>query len=98
MQLNAGDPPATVASEPVAPRLSWYQRFGILLFVVFCFELGMFLLVFPWLRAWDVSWFTTVSPQLRELWVNPFFRGGLSGLGLVNIYISLLEIGRLRRP
>ena len=97
MQLNAPDPVAAEPPRPEPERLSWYQRFGVLLFVIFCFELGMFLLIFPWLHAWDVSWFATASAWSHELWLNPFFRGGLSGLGLVNIYISLLEIGRLRR-
>jgi hypothetical protein len=65
--------------------------------VIFCFELGVFLLVFPWLEAWDINWFASYSPAVRDLWNNSYFRGALSGLGLVNIYISLIEVFRLRR-
>jgi hypothetical protein len=35
---------------------------------------------------------------VRTIWENAYFRGALSGLGLVNIYISLGEVFRLRRP
>jgi len=35
---------------------------------------------------------------VRDVWMSPFFRGALSGLGIVNMYISLAEIIRVRRP
>jgi hypothetical protein len=35
---------------------------------------------------------------LRDLWTSTYFRGALSGLGLLNIYISLGEVSRLRHP
>jgi hypothetical protein len=31
------------------------------------------------------------------MWVSPYFRGAISGLGVVNIYISLLEVVSMRR-
>jgi len=95
VELN---PPNTVAApQAERQRLAWHQKLGILVFVLFCFELGVFLLVFPWMRSWDLSWFAGISPQFHGVWMSPFFRGALSGLGLLNIYISLVEIGRLRR-
>jgi hypothetical protein len=33
----------------------------------------------------------------RNLWDNPYVRGAVSGLGIVNIYISFSELFRLRR-
>jgi len=39
-----------------------------------------------------------LAPWVRPVWESPYFRGALSGLGLVNIYISLGEVFRLRRP
>jgi hypothetical protein len=94
VQLNA--PNAADAPESQQPRLAWHQKLGVLVFVLFCFEVGIFLLVFPWLQAWDLSWFAGMSPRMHDVWLSPFFRGALSGLGLLNIYISLGEIGRLR--
>jgi uncharacterized membrane protein YccC len=76
---------------------TWSHRLGTLLFVLFCFEIGVFLLVFPWLDPWQNNWLADVFPGLAGVWGNPFFRGALSGLGFVNIYISLLEVFRIKR-
>ena len=76
----------------------WYSKLLSLCFIVFCFEIGVFLAVFPWLEnAWETNQAATFAPWLGDIWGNPFFRGALSGLGLVNIYISFLEILRLIR-
>ena len=90
--------PQTRVEVPIEPVASgWYAKFKVLLFIVFAFEIGFFLLVFPWLQGWDRTSIPVVIPWLAHVWDNPFFRGAISGLGAVNIYISLLEVGRLRR-
>ena len=66
------------------------ERIG---FVVFT----LFLLVFPWLESWDTNYFGWIVPAWRNVWVNTYFRGAVSGLGLVNIFVSFVEIVRLRR-
>jgi hypothetical protein len=76
---------------------SWQDKLLALLGVIFCFELGVFLLVFPWATEWDVNYFPRLPFWAREFWVSPYFRGAVSGLGLVNIYISFVEVFRLRR-
>ena len=80
-----------------APHYRWYHVVGSLIFIVFCMELGIFLAVFPWSDFWDRSFFLTLAPQWRQYWDNAFLRGGISGLGVVNVYIALAEIVRLRR-
>jgi hypothetical protein len=65
--------------------------------VVLCFEVGVFLLVFPWMDAWNQSWFPSQTTWLLDLWESNFFRGALSGLGAINIYISFAEMMRLLR-
>ena len=75
----------------------WHDKLLALLGVIFCFELGVFLLVFPWATEWDVNYFPRLPLWLRDVWVSPYFRGAVSGLGLVNIYISFVEVFRLRR-
>ena len=77
--------------------LRWRQIAGSLLFIIFCFELGLFLVVFPWLEYWDRNWFSSFIPEWRGYWGNPFVRGAVSGVGALNIYIALGEIFRLRR-
>jgi len=77
---------------------AWYHKLGIFLFIIVCFEVGAFLTVFPWTPQWDTNSVSSLLPWLRDLWDSSYFRGALSGLGLLNIYISLGEVSRLRRP
>ncbi len=102
MPLNPQPPQVSGESlpGPVAvptPLYRWYHKFTALLFIVFCLEVGLFLLVFPWTESWDANFFSGMAPQWHGVWVNPYFRGGVSGLGVLNLYISFLEIFRLRR-
>lgn len=93
-QVPAVDESAAQAHEH--PR-RWIQTLAIILFVIVCFEVGLFLLAFPWTQQWDTSSLTSLLPWLRPYWSNSFFRGALSGVGVLNIYISMGELARLRR-
>jgi hypothetical protein len=83
------------AVEP--PRYRWYHKLLALLAVIFCFEMGVFLLVFPWVSEWDLNYFARLPFWAENVWISPYFRGAISGIGLVNIYISFVEVFRLRR-
>jgi hypothetical protein len=86
-------------TEPI-PALQghrWYHVAFALIFIVFCLELGMFLVIFPWSDFWDRSFFSALAPEWHMYWDNAYLRGAVSGLGIVNVYISLVEIFRLRR-
>jgi hypothetical protein len=87
------DPPVPVE----APRYSWYHMLSAVIFIVFCLELGMALLVYPWSAFWDRGIFRSLRPEWRMIWDNTYLRGAASGLGVLNLYISLVEIFRLRR-
>lgn len=87
---------APPAPPPVRPGgfLKWHQRvLGIFLIVV-AFEVGLVLLIAPWLALWETAWVPTFSHRLAAIWVSPYFRGALSGLGLLNLYVSLNEAAR----
>jgi len=93
--------PQSSIETPVEPRktkTAWYQKLGVLLFIIVCFEVGVFLLIFPWMEYWNNNSIASLAPWTREVWDSPFFRGALSGLGVINICISLAEVFRLRRP
>ena len=75
----------------------WGHKLGGLLFVNFCFVIGVALAVFPWLDWWDANYFSYFSPAWRRIWLNPYFRGAVSGVGLLNVFISFVEIFRLKR-
>ncbi len=87
---------AAEPARPYRPRTLSSKLLG-LIFVVFCFEVGVFLVVFPWMGVWENNTVATFAPWLEDIWGNPFFRGALSGIGLLNIYISFLEMVRLVR-
>jgi hypothetical protein len=91
---SAGDLRVVPAPRRTRP---WYSKILALCLVVFCFEIGVFLLVFPWLELWETNRAATYAAWLADIWGNPFFRGALSGLGALNIYIALLEAVRLIR-
>ena len=62
------------------------------LYILFCFEVGIFLLVLPWLRLWVMHGFLFRFPSLRTVLLNNFFRGAVSGLGVVNLVIASVEV------
>ena len=92
--------PASTATEPAQPeprqRYQWYQKLSSILLIAFCLELGCFLLVFPWIGdAWANNFFSSLLR--RGYWDNGYLRGAVSGLGVINLYISFVELVRLRR-
>jgi hypothetical protein len=95
---NVEDPDDGPGEALVVVRTAWYHKLGIFLFIIVCFEVGAFLTVFPWTPQWDSNAVANLLPWLRDLWTSSYFRGALSGLGLLNIYISLGEVTRLRKP
>jgi len=92
--------PATPASAPLTQRPAssgrWYYRLFGLLLALACFEIGLFLVAFPWSRYWDTNYFSWLSPEWHEIWLSPYLRGAVSGLGLVNLYVTLAEVFRLK--
>jgi hypothetical protein len=81
----------------VSEERQWYHTLGALLFATLSLELGIFLVVFPWSELWHRNWIASLAPQWRVIWDSPYFRGAMSGLGLVDIYIALLEVVRIFR-
>ena len=100
MSLEPSVPPPVTfesARAPQPPAYRWYHKVSALLFIVFCMELGVFLLWFPWTEYWDHNFFSSLVPEWHRFWSNSYLRGAVSGVGVVNLYISLVEIIRLRR-
>jgi hypothetical protein len=78
------------------PEYRWYHKAYAIAAAVFCFELGVFLLIYPWVDAWDLQ--AAILPVWsRPIWLSSWVRGAFSGLGVLNIYISIGEAFRLRR-
>lgn len=66
-------------------------------FAIFTFEIGLFLTVFPWVELWSLNYFSGWLPALENIWGDPYFRGAITGVGLVNIYLAGAEIVRIFR-
>jgi hypothetical protein len=93
-------PPAAAGEMaiPALPRAAehrWYHKAGAVLFITFCLDIGLFLLIFPWTDYWDN--FAAFARNWRPYCDTMYVRGAISGMGVVNLYISLGEVFRLRR-
>ncbi len=63
-----------------------------LLQIVFFFEVGFVLALVPWSAYWDRNYFADTLPWLRAIITNDFVRGGVTGLGLVNLAAGAMEL------
>jgi hypothetical protein len=96
-----GMPWPPLAAEPAAPEppppphYRWFHKVSAVLFITFCLDIGLFLLIFPWTDYWDN--FAAFVRAWRPYLDNMYVRGAISGLGVLNLYISLGEVFRLRR-
>lgn len=89
-QIKRAEAFATNSSGMFDKLLCW-------IYIVYCFEIGSFLLIFPWLSMWEDNYFLYHFPALKPILLNNFIRGGISGLGLVDIFIGGLEVINYRK-
>jgi len=103
MSLSPEPLPSPRISPEISPEIAarGRRRRAIigLFFALLAFETGLFLVIFPWLDNWEFNYFQGITPALENLWDDPYFRGAVTGLGFVNLYIACLQIYYLiRRP
>jgi len=68
-----------------------------IIYVLYCLEVGIFLLVYPWMRLWDQNFLLQYSSFLRVLLLNDFVRGAVSGLGIANLILGAWEVAHFQR-
>ena len=90
--------PSSASAAPNSIRSSRTPRLLRLCFALFTFEIGLFLTIFPWVDIWSLNHLSEWIPALETIWDDPFFKGAITGLGLVNLYVACLEVLRLFRP
>ena len=57
--------------------------------------MGVVLVVAPWWTSlWDANWLLQLPPGLRGLLLSAFTRGAVTGLGLVNVLLALVDVSR----
>ena len=93
--------PPPVPAPPATPPGTLRSRLWIVLFALFAFEIGAFLIVFPWMDSWSLnripSFFADNQIAAQDVWDDPYFRSALTCLGFLNVYIALRQIVQLIR-
>jgi hypothetical protein len=50
-------------------------------------------MLIPWSAFWDRNYFVDWSPALKALLTSNYTRGAVTGLGLLNLWSALAELG-----
>ena len=69
----------------------WLQRLFVIVYVVFCIELGIALIALPWHPVWNNNKLLVHWPALRHVLQHGFVRGAVSGLGLLDLWLGISE-------
>jgi hypothetical protein len=72
-------------------------RAGTVLFLVYVLEAGAFLLMSPWSRFWERRVAARSPVALQPMLFSPFFRGFVSGIGLLHLLAAIQQIEAWRR-
>ena len=91
-----------VPSAPPEAKVSrttiWLHRLSLVIFVIFCIELGLLLAVLPWTRIWTDNSLVAAHPSWRALVQDNFVRGVITGIGLVDVWLGIWEAVHYRDP
>lgn len=69
----------------------WMQRLFMVVYVLFCIELGLVLVVLPWLPLWSDNGLIAHLPSVKRILEHGFLRGAISGLGIIDIWLGISE-------
>jgi len=56
---------------------------------------GLLLVVLPWSAFWDHNYFVYAWPALEPLLTSPYVRGGVTGVGLLNLAAGFGEMSAI---
>jgi hypothetical protein len=68
----------------------------VILYLLYCVEAGVFLLLAPWSLAWAHSYYAQV-PALRTILLSGYVRGGVSAIGLLHLVVAAVDFTAFRR-
>lgn len=68
------------------------------LLIIVCFEMGALLLYLPWTNFWEQNYFLSHFPALLPVLLHPTFRGLVSGIGVLDIFLAFGFIGSRPDP
>jgi hypothetical protein len=84
------------------------ERLTVIFFIILCLLLGINLILLPWISVgmigdWGDNYLLafltekTGSPVIQQTIGSTWFRGAVTGLGVVNIIIAFWEIGHFEQ-
>lgn len=80
--------------------MRWGTFFRVL-FIVYCVEAGIFLVLAPWSRGWDMAVLHLPIASVYAFGLHPALRGGVTGFGLMHLVWGVHDLEGLltrRRP
>lgn len=90
LNLSARRSPCRQLSDGTGVRRqSTMNRFLRVILLLIWIELGFALILLPWSDIWEMNFFLFQYPALGFLIKNAFFRGAISGLGVMNVLLAL---------
>lgn len=64
------------------------NRVSRIILLLLWLELGLLLVLLPWSDYWEMNYFFNRFPGLIPYLLNPYVRGAISGLGLVDAILA----------
>lgn len=74
----------------------WLQRLFLVVYVAFCMELGIALIVLPWTEWWFTNSLLLHWRSLNHFCQGGFVRGAVSGLGFLDLWLGISEAAHYR--
>ena len=72
-------------------------RAGTVLFLVYVLEAGAFFLMLPWSHFWERRVASRAPVAVQPVLFSPFFRGFVSGIGLLHLFAAIRQVEAWRR-
>ena len=91
---DAAAPDANATPEPLLPV--WMQRTFLIIYVLFCLEVGLMLAIVAWTDVWTRNVRILPFEWMRLAAQTGFVRGVVSGVGLVDIWFGIWEAVQYR--
>lgn len=67
------------------------HRVSLVIYVIFCVEIGMLLAILPWARVWTENGIIVSYPLIKSFLRLNFVRGVVTGVGLLDIWLGIWE-------
>ncbi|HYP27376.1 MAG TPA: hypothetical protein VE262_11715 [Blastocatellia bacterium] len=80
-------------------------KLTIIFFILICFEIGALLILLPWINypSWNQNYLLFLaaerldSPGLARFVTSGYFRGAVTGLGVLNVAMGILEVKNFKK-